>query len=41
MGVVLWNEEGAKHCHKFFMGNVRQRVVIDDGPLVSVNYGHR
>ena len=37
MGVVLGNKEGAKHCDEFFMGDVRQRVVIDDGLLVGVN----
>ena len=41
MGVVLRNEEGAKHCDEFFVGDVRQRVVVDQGLLVSVGCVHR
>ena len=41
MGVVLRNEKGAKHCDKFFVGNVRKGIVVDDSLLVSVRYNRR
>ena len=40
MGIVLRNEEGTEHCNEFFVGDVRQGVVVDDGLLVSVSYSH-
>ena len=40
MGVVLGNEEGTKHCDKFFVGYVGQRVMVDESLLVGVSYNH-
>ena len=41
MGVIFWNEEGAEHRDEFFMGNIGQRVVIDDSLLVGVSCEYR
>ena len=37
MGIVLWNEEGTEHCDEFFVGDVRQRIMVNESLLVGVS----
>ena len=41
MGIVLRNKEGAQHRDEFFVGDIRQGVVVNNGLLVSVSCSHR